>query len=113
MPTRFEPRFLDGLDGRVGIVKELRCRYDELKTAVGADSPQKDYLCERLCWLLITLETAETRAIEGEPFDANKYTVLLNSALGLFRTLGIDAKAKNVPDLKTYLAAGGAKGAQR
>ncbi|MGZ0655636.1 hypothetical protein ACWPKS_08510 [Coraliomargarita sp. W4R72] len=100
--TRFQPEFWAEADGRCAIVKEIKRRFELLKADCGADSHQKDMLCQRATFIAIQLETMERKAVEEETFDANRYTVLSNTFLGLLKSLGLERKVKEVTDIRSY-----------
>ncbi len=104
IPTRFVPQFWDNVDGRCAIVKEIRRRYEELKRDTGADSFQKDLLVQRTVFVALQLETMETKAAETGEFDPGVYTQMVNAMSGLLSKLGLERKAKHVPNLKSYVA---------
>jgi hypothetical protein len=103
LPAMFTPRFLEDADGRQAVIKEIRQRMDALVADTAAESVQQMLLCQRATFIAVQLETMETNAIEGKEFDSGKYTVLVNSLLGVLRSLGLDKKFKQTKDLKAYL----------
>jgi hypothetical protein len=105
VPARFEPRFWEGADGRCANVKEINRRYERLRQDAGADSCQKELLCQRAVFISLQLETAERVATEGGKFDAGVYTQMTNSLMGLLRALGLERKVKAV-GLRAYVNQG-------
>ena len=103
LPDRFVPQFWDEADGRISVVKEIRNRYRMLKQDVQADSYQKDLLCQRVTFISIQLETMELVATETGKFNAGVYTQMVNSLMGLLKSLGLERKAKKVASLQTYI----------
>lgn len=83
-------------------IKEIRDRYELLKRDSGADSAQKDILVRRATFLSVRCETMEVVASEGGSFDAGVYASLVNTLLGVLRSLGLGRKAK-VESLQSYL----------
>ncbi|MHC1769015.1 MAG: hypothetical protein AB9869_32815 [Verrucomicrobiia bacterium] len=100
---RFVPRFWEDADQSLPVVKVIKQRYSELREATGADSMQRDLLCQRASFLTLRLEAMEVDAIQGGPFDSGVYVQALNSLLGLLKVLGLDRTVKSVTDLRTYL----------
>lgn len=104
MPKEFEPRFIEDLDHRHAIAKEVRRRYEVLRNDVGADqSAQRDMLCRRAVFMGVCLETMEHEGLSDGNFDSGKYTQMVNSLIGLLRVLGLDKKPQAATDLTSYL----------
>ena len=103
VPDTFVPRFWTGLDGRCGVAKEIRRRYEELRQDTGADSHQRDTLCQRAVFMGVQLETMECEAAESGKFDPGVYTQMCNSLLGLLRALGLDRHVPAAGGLQAYL----------
>ena len=104
LPSRFVPQFWMKTDRRSLAVREVRRRYRELKDHTGADSSQKDMLCQRAVFIGVQLETMEIEAVEGKaPLDAGRYTQMVNALLGLLKALGLERQMKRVVDLKAYV----------
>jgi hypothetical protein len=105
LPKRFEPRFWKDADHRHHKVRLIKRRCAALAQDTGADSAQKELLCQRAAFISVVLETMEVLLAEGrEGFDLGAYTQATNTLTGLLKTLGLDRHVKNVTDLKTYLA---------
>jgi hypothetical protein len=106
IPADFTPRFLEHLDGRTIAAKVLRQRLEEYQEDLGGEaslSYAQKSLAKRAIWLETYLETSEAMAATGETVDIGKQVQALNSYLGILRTLGLERRAKEVPDLQTYL----------
>lgn len=103
VPERFVPRFWDDVDGRSGIAKEIRRRYEELKTDAGADSAQKDLLVRRAVFIALQLETMECTAAETGEFNFAIYTQAVNALSGLLTKLGLERHKQVVADLQAYV----------
>ncbi len=106
IPSEFEPRFLDHMDGRTIAARTLRQRLAEVHSDLGGEaalSYAQKSLCRRAIWLESVIETMEAEAAEGGEIDVGRQTQALNSLLGLWRTLGLERKPRDVPDLQTYL----------
>lgn len=104
IPKSFVPRFWDEVDGRYSIAKEIRRRYETLRDDTGAESYQKDMLCQRAVFIGVQLETMECEAAETGKFDPGVYTQMTNSLLGLLKALGLERAIKDSGDLRTYIA---------
>jgi hypothetical protein len=106
LPQVWEPRALDNADGRCSIIKVLRAKVEKLKTDTGADSYQKELLCERAGFVVAILETLETRAMEDGVLDAGGYVQGVNSLMGLLKTLGLENRPiANATSLSDYIEA--------
>lgn len=101
--TTFKPMFWDELDGRTGIAQTIRTRYETLKTDAGADSVQRDILCQRAVFMCVCLETMECEALATGKFDGGVHTQMTNALLGLLKALGLDRHVKKAGELKDYL----------
>lgn len=104
VPTTFTPKFIEDVDGRFGVAKDLRRRYEALKADTGSESTQRDLLCRRAVFLSVLLETQECEALETGKIDTGGYTQMVNALQGLLLKLGLDKKAVQALDLNTYLA---------
>ena len=105
LPAQFTPRFWEGMDGRVGVAKEIRRRYETLRADTGASrSAQRDLLCQRAVFLAMILETQEVEAVESGKFDSGSYTQTVNALSGLLSKLGLDRAAVKATNLQDYLA---------
>lgn len=101
--TTFKPMFWDDLDGRTGIAQTIRDRYAALRTDAGAESRQREILCQRAVFMCVCLETMECEALATGKFDAGVYTQMSNALLGLLKALGLDRRVKKVGALKDYI----------
>jgi hypothetical protein len=106
LPSEFTPRFLETLDGRSKASRELRDRLERLQGDAGgpALSYARQSLCRRAVWLESYVETMEARAAEGEPIDIAQQVQALNSLIGLYRAIGLERVARDIPTLQAYLA---------
>ena len=105
LPADFSPRFLDHMDGRTVAARELRRRLDEVHQDLGgADSLSYSVrsLVRRAIWLESWLESQEALAAEGHDIDVGKQTSALNTLLGIWKSLGLERRAKDVPSLRQY-----------
>lgn len=104
MPGRFNPRFWEDSDSRIGVVKLIRRRVELLKAhAGGNESAQRDLLCQRCAFVSLILETKEVEAAEGKGLDLGSYVQGVNCLQGLLRTLGLDKRVKSAGGLQEYL----------
>jgi hypothetical protein len=107
VPERFKAGWLDDLDGRRTLARELRQRYQELTDDLGGSdqlSYQRRTLAERAIFLEYHLSREEQQLAQGEDFDAGRWVQACNALVGLMKTLGLDRKARDVPSLSEYLA---------
>lgn len=113
LPQKFTPQLLAHADGRYAVVKLLRRRLERLKKECGADSYQKELLCERAVFIALQLETLEAQASEGTPIEITVYTQMFNSLSGALSKLGLERNIKEVEDLRLYVEKNGKKKKQR
>ncbi|MGP5563691.1 hypothetical protein [Vreelandella alkaliphila] len=110
VPNKFAPNWLSQLDGRRGVTQELRQRYTAMTNDLGGAerlSYAQRSLVERALWLEYWLQTQEVELAEGKAFDVGRWTQAANSLQGILSKLGLERKAKDVPNLQDYLAAKG------
>ncbi len=101
---QFKPYFWQDADSRIAVVRIIRNRVERMKSdAGGSESYQREILCQRAVFISILLETAETRAAEGEPFDMGAYVQGVNALMGLLKALGLEKRVKSAGGLKEYL----------
>lgn len=103
-PETFEPLFWEDADGRNVVVKTIRKKYEQLKEDSGADSLQKEMICQRAVFLATRLESMEMVALDKGQADWGVYVQGVNSLVGLLKSLGLEKKAKQV-NLSDYLEA--------
>lgn len=107
VPATYAPSWLAKLDGRLGVARDLRERYAEVCTDLGGAeslSYMQRSLIERGLWLEYWLAEQEGRLATGGDFDVGKWVQAANSLQGIYTRLGIARRARDVPDLQTYLA---------
>lgn len=109
IPDRFAAGYLERLDGRTAIAVEMRARWQSMTDDLGGVdrlSYSQRSLVERALWIEHWIAQQERELAEGriEAFDAGRWTQATNSLLGLYRTLGIERRAKDVTDLASYIA---------
>lgn len=104
LPKRFEPRFWEDADQRHHKVRTIRKRYLLLKEHCGADSAQKEMLCQRAAFISMVLETMEVLLAEGKDgFELGSYVQGTNALSGLLKSLGLERHVKQVGGLRAYL----------
>ncbi|HEY1375537.1 MAG TPA: hypothetical protein VGF55_02025 [Gemmataceae bacterium] len=102
VPAEFTPKFWQDLDRRLHPAKEIVRRVERLKRDSGADSYQKELLCERAAFVSVVLETFEVEAGQTGRIDLGAYVQAVNSLVGLLRHLGLEKRAK-AAGLTAYL----------
>lgn len=96
IPENFEPGFLAQLDQRSKVTIALRTNYDTIIDDLGgpdAVSHIKAGLVERFVWLHAVLQSLEHELVSSPEMQVEllgKWSTLINSLLGLARTLGIE-----------------------
>lgn len=106
IPETYQMGWLQKLDGRLALAREMRDRFDVLTDDLGgADSLSyaQRSLCERALWLEFWLASQERELAQGEPFEVNKWIQGTNSLQGVFSKLGLQRQAKPVQSLTEYL----------
>ena len=107
LPARYSGNFLAGMDGRVKLVKELRSRLKQLQVDMGGESAlsyAKQSLTKRAIFIEAKLEDFEMQLAQGNDVKLGVYIQMTNSLIGLFKTLGLNRKAKEL-NLKDYISA--------
>ena len=108
IPSKFNHGWLQDLDSRTALARELRERYQALTDDLGgADrlSYAQRSMAERALWLERFLVLEEQNLASGKEFDAARWIQACNSLSGIFKTLGMERKARDVPSLHEYLQA--------
>lgn len=104
IPERYDPRWVEAMDGRLAVVKAVKARLAVLHSDLGGDlSYQEACLAKRLIWLEAMAEQTERKIAEGEEADVGRYTQSVNAIVGLCRALGLKRRAKDAMDLASYL----------
>ena len=104
--AKFANGWLDGLDGRLGLARELRQRFETLTNDLGGSdslSYAQRSLCERALWLEYWLATQEKDLANGGEFDIGKWVQAVNSLQGIFAKLGLKRMPKDVPSLQDWI----------
>lgn len=105
--SRYNPRFLEELDRRSMVAKQLKERLRRLMTDLGGWrelSYQEQSLCQRAVHLERLIETKELALADGRTIDENKYTNAICALSGLLSKLGMKKRVK-VLSLHDYLQA--------
>ena len=94
------------LDGRTAVAQVMRERYDVFTADLGGVdrlSYAQRSLVERALWLEYWLAQQEQNLATGADFDVGKWTQAANSLQGILTKLGLERKAKDVPNLHDYI----------
>jgi len=105
-PEKFQQGFLSELDGRTSIAQTMRERHRAFTDDLGGKdrlSYAQLSLVERALWLEYWLASQEQALATGTDFDVGKWTQAANSLQGIYAKLGLDRRAKEVPDLQSFL----------
>ena len=106
IPQQYTPDWLEKLDGRTAIARAVNERLAALLSDLGgADclSYQRRSLAKRAIWTEALIEQTEAALARGEEVDVGRMTQANNSLIGLYKALGLERAARDVPDLQTYL----------
>lgn len=106
VPEKHSPGWLDTLDHRTALARDLQARYQEICSDLGgADtlSYAQRSLIERALWLEYWLARQERELASDADFDVSRWIQAANSLQGLFAKLGLERRAREVPDLNDYL----------
>ncbi|APX94508.1 hypothetical protein BWR19_17085 [Halomonas sp. 1513] len=111
LPDDYSADWIQRLDGRTRLAQAVRQRYTDLTTDLGgheAMSYQRRSLAKRALWQEAVIEQMEAALARGEDVDLGRMTQSVNALQGLYKTLGLDRVARDVPTLSAYIAAKGA-----
>jgi len=106
IPTSYSEDWLERLDGRTNIARAVRERLGALEADLGgrdAMSYQQRSLAKRAIWTEAVIEQREAALARGEDVDLGQMIQANNGLIGLFKTLGLERKAKDAPSLTDYL----------
>lgn len=104
IPAAYSADWLERLDGRTRIAQAVNQRYQALTSDLGNDlSYQRRSLCKQVVWVEAVIEQQHAALARGEEIDHGRLTNYINTLIGLLKTVGLDRKAKDVPDLHEYL----------
>lgn len=107
LPDNYSHDWLERLDGRTRLAQSVRARYDALSTDLGGHdslSYQRRSLAKRALWQEAVIEQMEAELARGKDVDLGRMTQAVNSLQGLYKTLGLDRVARDVPSLNDFLA---------
>jgi hypothetical protein len=103
--THYSTRFMEDLDGRSAVAKELRARLRALTADLGGAtglSYMELSLCKRAVHLERLIETKELTLASGRKVDENKYTNCVATFSGLLSKIGLKRRVK-ILALNDYL----------
>ena len=106
VPAKYGSGFLDNLDGRLGVARELRGRFEALTADLGGVdnlSYAQRSLCERALFLEFWLARSEATLANGGKFEVGPWVQATNSLQGIFAKLGLKRVAKDVPSVTEFL----------
>ena len=106
MPDKHSPGWLETLDHRTALARDLHARYREVcKDLGGVDSLSymQRSLIERGIWLEYWLANQERELATGGDFDVSRWIQAANSLQGIYSRLGLERRQRDVPDLREYL----------
>ena len=109
IPERYTSSFLDELDGRSRVARELRSRWSALANAQGGErelSYMRRSLVNRFIHLECWLENQEAALANGQKIDEAKYFAALNSFAGLLGKLGLERRTKPIGNTLAELLKG-------
>jgi hypothetical protein len=107
IPQKYVPGWLDQLDGRLSVAKDVRSRFEALTVDLGGLdtlSYQQRSLCERAVWLEFHLAAQERELAAGKEFNVGVWVQASNALLGLYRHLGLARVARKTEGLHEYMA---------
>lgn len=105
VPGEYVLGWLEHLDMRLAVAKELRGRFVQLTEDLGGVdslSYQQRSLCERGVWLEYWLARQERVLAEDGEFNVGQWVQASNALLGLYRHLGIARRAKPAESLEQF-----------
>ncbi len=106
IPKAYTPDWLEKLDGRTRFAQVMQQRYQDLTADMGgldALSYQHRSLAKRIVHMECLIEQQEAALARGDDVDAGRLTNTTNTLIGLLKAVGLDRKAKDVPNLHDYL----------
>ncbi len=107
IPIRYDEGFLEAMDGRGRIVRNLRQRLDVLVSDLGG-LDQLTYmersLCRRAIHLERLIEKKEASLAHGGTVDESAYIAALSALGALFTKIGLKRRAKQIQSLSDYVS---------
>lgn len=107
IPRQYLGDWLARLDGRTAIAKAVHQRLHHLVADLGGPeslSYQEQSIIRRIVWLEAVIEQREVQLAKGEEIDESRHVANINALVGLLKSLGLERRAKSVPDLRDYIA---------
>lgn len=109
LPKKYTPGFMDQLDRRSIVYRELRQAYTEILADCGgrdALSHTKRALIERFVFLEATLQTWEQKIATGKADDEmlGRWVQACNALQGLAKVIGLNRSPRKSKNLKQYIA---------
>lgn len=105
VPERFASGWLESLDGRLSLARDLRERFSAVCEDLGGRdqlSYMQRSLVERGLWLEYWLSQQEKELASGQPFDVGRWVQAANSLQGIYSKLGLQRQARDVPTLAEF-----------
>lgn len=106
VPKQNTAGWLDSLDGRYGLARELRQRFSEVCSDLGGEaelSYMQRSLVERALWLEYWLTRQERELMQGAQFDVGKWVQAANSLQGIYGRLGLERQTRQTQSLGDYI----------
>ncbi|PKL95570.1 MAG: hypothetical protein CVV18_05000 [Gammaproteobacteria bacterium HGW-Gammaproteobacteria-8] len=106
IPPRYSETWIERMDGRTQVARAIRDRLEALQSDLGGPdsmSYQQRSLSKRAIWMEAVIEQQEIALSKGEEIDQGKLTQAVNTLIGLLKTLGLERKARDVPDLHQWM----------
>ena len=106
IPTKFVPQFMDAIDGRAALTREIKRRFEALKLELGCDTYAKELLAQESVFLSVLLETWRCKALETGELDVGVYTHAANALSGLLLKLAdkrLDRRAVKALSVKSVV----------
>lgn len=113
MPEKPRQGWLAALDMRTAVGRDMRGRYAEVCADLGGEgslSYSQRSLVERALWLEFWIAQQERILADGGEADIGRMTQATNSLLGLYRTLGLERRQRDVTTLSDYINGRAANG---
>jgi hypothetical protein len=107
LPAKYGEDFVTRLDARYRLGREVHRRLQALMSDLGGEaalSHAQRSLCERATWLELAIQHEEMRLGSGSGIDIGPHTQLVNTLVGLYKTIGIKRAAREAR-LSDYLEA--------
>jgi hypothetical protein len=107
--VKFGADFVAQMDGRSALGKEVRSRIEAIEADLGGPdtlSHAQRSLVAHTVWIDLVLENEECRIASGQGIDIGPHTQLVNTLVGLYKTLGLKRQTRQV-GLADYIQKGG------